>query len=98
MSLPSIDGAKRHFGRSPCRAVSAIGLLVIRTLDIPVHAGLKQVGLLGNETGAAGAATEIHAGIIPSVQVGRGRVGVVPEIAVDDLQVDREPAAVIADA
>ena len=88
LPAPAILRRKRNIGRRPGRALPDIGLLVGGILSIAIDSSLKLVGMRVKLCVGGIAGAEVEGSIITIIEIGRCLVGVIPQIAINNTQID----------
>src|SRR6266487_3928678 len=98
LSTPAVVRRKGNFGCCPCSALSSVGLLVVRRLYMAINGSLKLIGMCVKlRVGGVGGA-QIEGGIITTIEIRSRLVGIIPQIAIHNAQIDIKFAVAVAKA
>src|SRR2546430_3247267 len=98
MPTPAVDSAKGKLYCRPGGAFSSEGLLVGRPCFKAIDGCLKLVGMGVKLCVGSIAGAQIEGGIIPIIAIRGTFVGIIPQIAIHDAQINIEFAVAVAKA
>ena len=92
---PAVVRRKGNFGRCPGGALPRVGLLVGRQLFIAIDGSLKLVGMRIKLRVGGVAGTQVERGIIPIIEIWSRLVGIIPQIAIHNAQINIQFAVAV---
>ena len=98
LPAPAVVRRKGNVGRCPGGALPGVGLLIGRQLCITIDGSLKLVGMRVKLRVSCVAGTQVERGIITIIEIWSALVGIIPQIAIRNAQINIQFAVAVTNA